>query len=101
MDLRKLIEKYGMYLNISNYYTEYSIDNYSIDVVIHSKNCTWYVVEIERALNDAAIGQVIKYMILFHKHTKRIAKPMIVCEKANPELIRELKLNLGIEVFTV
>lgn len=74
-------------LRIDKVYTEYPIGDYNIDAIIHRNDCTWYVVEVEERLNDIAIGQVIKYRALLYGYRKIVAKPLIICKEANPELI--------------
>jgi hypothetical protein len=81
--------------------TEYPLGRFSADALLHAKGCTEYVVEVERELNYAAIGQVITYRYLYYRHSGRLAKPMIVCRKASRELAEAAQLGQGIEVVEV
>jgi len=81
--------------------TEYPLGRFSADALLHAKGCTEYVVEVERELNYAAIGQAITYRYLYYRHSGRLAKPMIVCRKASRELAEAAQLEQGIEVVEV
>lgn len=92
---------YSTKLDIDKIFVEYPIGNYSVDVLIHCKDGTWYVVEIEEKLTDAAIGQVIKYKVLLYKLRKIFAKPLTVCKEADPKLVQALRLDVGIDVIVI
>ena len=81
--------------------TEYPLGRFSADALLHAKGCTEYVVEVERELNYAAIGQAVTYRYLYYRHSGRLAKPMIVCRKASRELAEAARLEQGIEVVEV
>ena len=98
---RRFLQMYGDKLGIDRVFTEYPVGDFSIDAVIHSKDCTWYVVEVERRLNDTAIGQVIKYKTLLYKYRSIHAKPLIICESADERLIKLLNIDAGIQVIVV
>jgi len=65
------------------------------------KNCSEYIVEVERELNYMAIGQVVTYRYLYYKHSGKMAKPMIICRRASRELKEAAQLEQGIEVIEV
>ncbi|MCS7369517.1 MAG: DUF2400 family protein [archaeon GBS-70-058] len=81
--------------------TEYTLGKYSADAFIHAKSCIEYIVEVERELNYTAIGQAVTYRYLYYKHSRKIAKPMIICRKASKELKEAAQLEQGIEVIEV
>lgn len=81
--------------------TEYPIGRYRVDAVLHSRDCTWYVVEVERELNDQAVGQVIKYRAMLYRHKRVLPRAVVVCERADPRLAEALRVDPGIEIVVV
>ncbi|RSN73174.1 DUF2400 family protein [Candidatus Methanodesulfokora washburnensis] len=81
--------------------TEYPLEKYSADAVIHMRKCDEYVVEVEEELNYNAIGQVITYRYLYHRIHGKVAKPMIICKRAPPALKEAAQLEQGIEVVEI
>ncbi len=101
MIFKRFLNLYRDKLGISDVWTEYPLGDYSIDAVMHSKDCTWYVAEVEERLTDTAIGQVIKYKILLYRYKKVIARPLIICREADNKLVELLRTDAGIQVFMV
>jgi len=97
----RFIACYSSMLNLNEYETEFPIGDYQVDAVLHGKDCTWYVVEVEEELTDVAIGQVVKYKTLFYRYKKQLPKPLIICRRADQELIKALELDPGISVYIV
>ena len=81
--------------------TEYPLGSYSADALIHMRDCSEYIVEVEHELNYTAIGQVVTYRYLYFKKHGKPVKPMIVCKKA-PQTLREVsEREQGIRVVEV
>jgi len=95
----RFLEIYGNIIDSVS--TEYPLDNYSTDALIHMVNCNNYIVEVEYELNYVAIGQVITYRYLYFKKHKKHIKPMIICMKSSKDLEEACKLEQGIEVVTI
>ena len=78
--------------------TEYALGRFSADALLHARSCSEFVVEVEKELNYAAIGQAVTYRYLYYRHSGRIAKRMVVRRRAPRELREAAQLEQGIEV---
>ncbi|MEM1723794.1 MAG: DUF2400 family protein [Candidatus Jordarchaeales archaeon] len=81
--------------------TEYPLEGYRADAVLHRRSCETWIVEVEEKLNYNAIGQVVTYRYLFFKTRGVKAKPVIVCLRSDKRLREACEVEQGVEVVEV
>lgn len=81
--------------------TEYLLEGYRADAVLHRRNCETWIVEVEEKLNYNAIGQVVTYRYFFFKTRGVKAKPVIVCLRSDKRLREACEVEQGVEVVEV
>ncbi len=78
---------------------EVPLGRYRADAIIHFRGDGDQVAEVERELNDAAVGQVLKYRHEYYRLMKKMPKATIVVKVVrDDELRRSLESELGIDV---
>ncbi|HEU16098.1 MAG TPA: DUF2400 family protein [Nitrososphaeria archaeon] len=85
---------------VADYEVEVPLGRYRADAVVHYRWCEHAVVEVERELNDASVGQVLKYRREYYRLRGEMPRAVIAVEKVNDDgLRRELESELGLKVI--
>jgi len=81
---------------------EVPLGRYRADAIIRFRGNGDQVAEVERELNDNAVGQVLKYRYEYFRLKKKMPKATIIVGKIrDDELRRHLESELGIDVVVV
>ena len=99
--LEKFLKIYTPILEIDQYLTEYPLGNRAADLVFHTKECTWWVAEIEEELNYTAIGQAITYRKIYKELRGKRPKAAVICRRAPRDLKEACEVDVGIMVILV
>ncbi len=90
----------GISIDDKEVYPKCRVGDREIDAVLHSSDCTWYVIEVERgSLTYTGLGQILHYRHIFQRHRRLRPKAVVICESAPEDLKETCIVDQGIEVF--